>query len=215
MNNTLCKICSGHTKTIYSDEVKSAYFKCLSCDFIFIDSKHLLARDVEKSKYDFHKNSIDNPGYVKMFEQFISKVYQPYSSEIHTALDFGCGPGPVLAELLIRKNIEVDIYDPYYFPNSDFDSKQYDLIVSTEVFEHLLNPLEEIKKLKNSIREGGYLGIMTLFQPDEVDFPKWWYIRDDTHISFYSNKTFEVISDILGFEIISSDNYNTILLKKV
>ena len=47
-----------------------------------------------------------------MFEAFIHKSIFPYQERINKALDFGCGPGPVLAELLKRRGLEVEIYDP-------------------------------------------------------------------------------------------------------
>ena len=43
-------------------------------------------------------------------------------------LDFGCGPGPALADMMQSEGNEMEIYDPFCFPNQDALSKTYDFI---------------------------------------------------------------------------------------
>ncbi len=57
--------------------------------------------DEERAEYDLHENSIEDMGYVNYLDNFLIKAVDPYINE-GQALDFGCGPEPVLAELLKR-----------------------------------------------------------------------------------------------------------------
>ncbi|MBU0686785.1 MAG: class I SAM-dependent methyltransferase [Candidatus Margulisbacteria bacterium] len=201
-----CKICSGEAKTIYDCQFDINYYCCPSCDFIFIDELKIISPEKEKESYSLHNNTPDNEGYVNMFRDFIEKSVAPYQKRIKTALDFGCGPGPVLAALLKEKGFQVDIYDKYFAPEKVYQNKKYDLITATEVMEHLKDPLKTLKLLKEHLNTNGILAIMTLFHPqDEEKFKDWWYRRDLTHISFYTPKTFEFIAKQLGMKVLMSD----------
>ena len=68
-------------------------------------------------------------------------------------LDYGCGKGPVITEQLKKKGYEIDLYDPYFYPNETYLDKSYDYIFSCEVFEHFYNPKEELIKLKNILKK--------------------------------------------------------------
>jgi len=215
-----CKLCaSENTESIRDLQFDVDYFHCLQCDLIFINPKKVVSVDEEKRQYDLHENTIECEGYVRMFRDFIAIIRREcswifsVSGNIKTALDFGSGPGPVLAELLKQESFQVDIYDPIYAP--ELSGKQYDLITSTEVFEHFKNPIDEIKLLKKHLKKGSILAIMTLFHPQsEADFLNWWYRRDPTHISFYSPETFEFIAERFGFKIVFCDKKRIIILKK-
>lgn len=216
MKQISCKICINKTNAVYDEQFNQTYYYCPACKYIFLDEKHIVDSQKEKSVYNQHNNTMENEGYVNMFKRFIKRAVEPYEASLTTALDFGCGPGPVLAALLRERGYEVDIYDPYFAPDQDFQCKKYDLITSTEVFEHLTNPLETLKMLQNHINKGGVLAVITLFHPDDTNlFKQWWYRKDPTHISFFQPKTFEVLTEIVGgLRIIDYDEKNTVVLQK-
>jgi len=198
-----CKICSSKVRPIYDQQYDHNYYCCDNCEFIFLDESRIIPSEQEKKEYSFHQNSFDNQGYVKMFREFIAKAIQPYKSQIKKALDFGSGPGPVLAELLRQEGFETDVYDKYFSPDKVYLNKKYDLITATEVFEHLKDPLATLKLLKAHLNKNGILAIMTLFhQNDDEHFKNWWYRRDSTHISFYTPKTFEYMANLLGMKVL-------------
>jgi hypothetical protein len=209
----LCIICSTNTTPIYDEQYKHNYYHCDNCDFIFLDDNKIISPDQEKKEYSFHQNSFENEGYVGMLREFIDKAIRPHKAKIKTALDFGSGPGPVLAELLRRERFDVDIYDKYFAPEKVYLNKKYDLITATEVFEHLRDPLTMLKLLRSHLNKNGIIAIMTLFHPnDEERFKKWWYRRDSTHISFYTPKTFECMANLLGMKVLIVDGRNTCTL---
>ena len=202
-----CKICASKTKTIFDQQFEQNYYHCPNCEFIFLDESKTISAEQEKEQYKFHKNTPDNQGYVKMFQDFIEQAIKPYKNQIKTALDFGSGPGPVLASLLKHEGFKVDIYDKHFAPEKVYQGKKYDLITATEVFEHLKDPLATLKLLQSLLNKNGLIAIMTLFHNSkEEDFKKWWYRRDATHICFYTPKTFEVMAEKLGMEVLLTDD---------
>ena len=129
--------------------------------------------------------------------------------------DFGCGHGPVLAHLLKEKGFSVDTYDPYFAPEKVYEHKNYDLITSTEVIEHLRDPMCELRLMKEHLKPGGLLSVMTLFHPDdEKEFLEWYYKREVTHIAFYTPLTMQHIANILGLKILHQDRKNITVLSK-
>ena len=208
-----CKICSKNTRPIYDEQYDQNYFYCPHCEFIHLDESKIISSKQEKKEYGFHQNSFENKGYVNMFREFIDKAIRPYKSQIRTALDFGSGPGPVLAELLRQEGFETDIYDKHFAPEKVYLNKKYDLITATEVFEHLEDPVATLKLLQSHLSENGILAIMTLFHPqDDETFKKWWYRRDKTHISFYTPKTFKHLAELLDMKTLMVDDKNICVL---
>ena len=147
-----CKICSKPAVSCYDDVMQSDFFHCPLCEFIFKDENSHVSEEHELQQYKNHNNSFDSPGYVQMFRDFIDTTIHPYKQEIHTALEFGSGPGPVLTELLKQEGFEVDMYDKFFSPEKIYEDKTYDLITSTEVIEHIGDPL--VHMLRNSIEQG-------------------------------------------------------------
>ncbi len=214
MSHQKCKICLNKTATIHDEQFDINYYHCKECGFIFMDETKIVSSDKEKKQYGYHNNNLENIGYVNMFKDFINKCISPYKNSIKSALDFGCGPGPVLAKLLSENEIETDIYDKYFFPEKIYKNKSYDLITSTEVFEHLKDPLENLHLLKKHLKESGYLAVMTQFHTNSADeFKKWWYRRDPTHISFFTPATFKKIAQITDMELVMTDYKKIVLLK--
>lgn len=208
-----CKICKNDTKMIQDKAQQKAYNICKNCQAIMLQDNFLVTNDREKAQYENHNNTFQSKGYVKMFEDFLDFFWNDLDENKINALDFGSGPGPVLSQILEKKGLQVDIYDKFYQPKKVFTNKQYDLITSTEVFEHLQNPFATLSLLKKHLKKDGMIAIMTLFHDNnEENFLKWWYRRDPTHILFYTPKTFEVLARMCGLKVLKHDNKRVIVL---
>ncbi|QOY55624.1 class I SAM-dependent methyltransferase [Candidatus Sulfurimonas marisnigri] len=211
-----CKICASDTVAITDEKSKKIYHKCSTCRYIFLNEQFYIDEEHEKKHYDKHHNNFESLGYVKMFDDLIDDFVEPHLQNIESALDFGCGEGEVLPILLERRGISCDRYDLFYFPKKIYEDKKYSLICSTEVFEHLQNPLDMLKKLLLHVEKNGYLLIMSAFHPNNDEkFLKWWYIRDITHIGFFDISTFEYLAKELNLKIIKHNSKNTIILQKI
>ncbi len=210
-----CKICLTPTKVMKNCQFDVFYSYCPHCEVIMLDASMRVDGSREKHQYDQHINTLENIGYVQMFEDFLDFFWEELTCNALSALDFGSGPTPVLAHLMQKRGVGVDCYDKFYQPEPIFEGKSYDLITSTEVFEHLFNPLETLRHLSQHLNPKGHIALMTLFHDNSMEhFWQWWYRRDPTHITFYTPKTFEIMATMCDLCIVKTDNKRVMVLKK-
>lgn len=201
-----CKICGSNTRVIRDTQFEIDYYKCLECEFIQMDDKYKVSYEDERAVYDLHENSLECEGYVNMFRKFLDESVMPFRRN-GCGLDFGSGPTPVLMQLINRDyEFDMENYDLHFQPDKVYENKKYNLVVSTEVVEHLLDPMESFELIYSILDEGGVFAFMTMIHNnDDESFKDWWYRRDKTHISFYSEKTLKYIADKIGFDFVYSD----------
>ncbi|PLX35327.1 MAG: class I SAM-dependent methyltransferase [Clostridiales bacterium] len=213
---TLCKICGSETRRLYDPQMMDCYHVCPFCDYIFLDEEGYASFEDEKTRYMEHDNSYENEGYRDFLEGFLEAAVFPFGNGFKRALDFGSGPEPVLARIMREKHgIETDIYDLHFSPDREYMDKKYDLIVATEVLEHLKDPVETLSGLKERLEPNGLLSVMTLFHHvDDKAFLGWHYRRDKTHIGFFTAKTLEIAGRAAGLELIHADGKRIATFKK-
>ena len=107
----------------------------------------------------------------------------------------------------------IDLYDPYFFPDVSCLNKKYDFITCTETVEHFYSPNKEFHTLNSLLEVGGWLGIMTNFYDDSINFNDWYYRKDPTHVVFYTEETFKFIASMMSWRI-EIPTKNVVLFKK-
>jgi hypothetical protein len=183
-----CPLCQstnlqGHARTSTRE-----YLSCMDCRLIFIPPQQFLSADDEKSCYDHHNNHPDDPDY----RAFLNRLFVPMQHRLPAAshgLDFGSGPGPTLSLMFEEAGHSMQIYDHFYAPDPSTLSQQYKFITATEVVEHLHRPGFELDRLWGLLKPGGLLGMMTQLVPETRPFADWHYIKDPTHVCFFSRST--------------------------
>ena len=128
---------------------------------------------------------------------------------ISNILDYGGGFG-TLARLIVDKNSSplVDIYEPHPsdyskqkisdYPQIQFISnikKKYDMLVSTDVLEHVSDPLKTFEKMILSVKDNGYLIIAYNFFP---------VIKCHLPQTFHFRYTFNVFAKLMGLVLVGS-----------
>jgi len=189
-----CIVCKSELVSSFITKDRKTYWQCSHCSVKFLDQAFFIDEDTEKGRYLEHHNEIGDPAYLK----FLSKLSEPLMAKLKPddrGLDFGCGHGPALAEMLKAKGYDIDLYDPFFYPNKEIFSKKYNFITCTETAEHFFNPNKEFKTLDSLLLPDAWLGVMTTFLTEDKLFENWYYRRDPTHVVFYSQKTFEVIAE--------------------
>ena len=192
-----CPLCEATAVMDYASDKIRNYVSCGKCRLVFVPNKFHLSPSDEKEIYDQHQNNPDDSGY----RVFLSRLLTPLVERLEpnrTGLDFGSGPGPTLSVMLSEKGHEMDIYDPFYAPDTVCFDSSYDFITATEVVEHLSAPGEELQRLWSLLRPGGWLGVMTKLVIDQAAFSNWHYKNDPTHISFFSRDSFTQLADGWG-----------------
>lgn len=173
------------------------YFDCPRCRAIHLPAAHWLDEQAEADYYRLHRNGIQDPGYRK----FLSTLADPLLARLPPAscgLDFGCGPGPALADMLRQAGHAMAVHDPLFFPDPAVLERRYDFITCSEVVEHLRQPAAVFERLFGLLHPGGILAVMTRFPPAAEAFERWHYRRDPTHIVFYPPATFRFLAKGLG-----------------
>ncbi len=207
-----CPLCSSEDLDSFFEDKKRIYLRCFYCKLVFVPKRYWLSAEDERATYNLHENDAQDQGY----RQFLSRLSTPLLEKLDSkqkGLDFGCGPGPTLSVLLEERGQQVDLYDPLYYNDPSVFYKNYDFICAAEVVEHLHDPNKDFAALFKILKRGGWLGIMTKLVIDEHAFSQWHYIRDMTHICFYSRSTFEYLAQRFNAELNFVAN-DVILLNK-
>jgi len=209
-----CPLCESQSKFFLASTHRE-YWRCAVCRLIFVPAKYFISAEDEVQHYLKHENSLESEGYVQMFNEKIH-IVKNICRKAQTVLDYGCGYEPVLKTLLTNEGFTVTGYDPHFFPQLDSNAT-FDLIISTETFEHFKTPGKEITSLLKSLRPKGYLAIMTRLTPgqDQPDsFGRWYYQRDPTHIAFYDTDTFSFIARRYKMEILFNNEKDFVVLQR-
>ncbi len=189
-NKIRCPLCGTEDNEFFFRDKFRDYRRCGECSLLFVPPEFHVTRESEKARYEEHNNDPDDAGYRGFLERIVTPVKKDFAPGAR-GLDFGCGPTPLLAELLTAEGYEMETYDPFYDSGRGVLDETYDFIVSTEVVEHLSRPLGVFEKLLAMLKPGGALAVMTRLYDDSVDFSGWHYKNDRTHICFFSVGTFD------------------------
>ncbi len=189
----LCCVCLKGEIFLFYSEKGYNYWRCKKCWATYLDRSQLPNLQDEYKRYCEHDNDPSDPKYRK----FLNKLLVPLLSKLTYAeqgLDYGCGPGPTLSEMLIESKFQVSLYDPFFYPDSSAFKHRYDFVTCSEVVEHFHWPHKEFAFINSLLRSRGWLGIMTNFQTEDDLFSQWHYRRDPTHVTFYKEYTFRFLA---------------------
>ncbi len=167
---------------------------------VHVPRRYHLAEDRQKRRYDLHRNDPADEGYCR----FLFKLIDPLVARLEKnakGLDYGSGPEPVLAGIMSARGFRVEIYDPHYASNREVLAGKYDFLTCCETMEHFSDPASEWKLFMRLVRRGGWIAIMTQMLEDTDDFARWHYINDETHVCFFSEKTFEWLGGKYGTDV--------------
>jgi hypothetical protein len=213
MKEMTCPLCGGYNPSLFSRDDVRDYYQCRTCNLVFVPPDQYLSLEDEKKRYDLHRNSPGDSGYL----EYLNRLLSPMAERLKpgsNGLDFGCGPEPVLADLFRGAGHAMVSYDQFYRPDDSVFDDRYDFITASEVVEHLRHPAKEFERLLRCLRQGGILGIMTqwVVQPDA--FSRWHYKNDRTHICFYSPETFSWLAQKWGTTTVFPERDVVLFLKK-
>jgi hypothetical protein len=160
---------------------------------VFVPPESWLDHASEKARYDQHRNDPADERY----RRFLGQLTKPLLERVppgSIGLDFGSGPGPALTVMLEEAGMQMRLFDPIYAPDQTIWDGRYGFVAASEVVEHLRDPAAELDRLFGVLEPGGWLGVMTKWVGAHDDFVTWRYIRDLTHVAFYSPRTLRWIA---------------------
>jgi len=219
---TKCKICNSSSDTIFEAQVlfkyDVKYFQCSNCKFIQTEEPYWLEEAYSSAITDL------DLGYVTrniLFSELTRKTINHAFAKKSSFLDYGGGYG-MFVRLMRDKGFDFYREDKYcenLFSNHfDIDDlkvkKKFELLTSFEVFEHLVNPLDEIEKM---MQFSDNLLFSTELQPDKkfASAKDWWYFSPEIgqHVALFSKNALLEVAKKYNFKFYTS-KYNVHLLTR-
>lgn len=195
---THCPLCgAGDGSQITTSDARQ-YFQCGRCALVRLHPEQRLSRPEERARYELHQNDPTDADYVA----FLRRLADPVMERLRPGargLDFGCGPAPVLSQMLAAAGFPCAAYDPFFAPDEALLEDRYDYVTCSEVVEHAHDPAAMFSALHRLLLPAGVLGVMTRFYPSGGVFEDWWYRRDPTHVCFYAEETMRWVAERYGY----------------
>ncbi len=226
-----------------------AYHKCINCGHAYLPAVPINMSEYYNTTeyYSFKKNT----GFINKSVNDIKKLLQKilvklkikksflFSSSLQSLLsvkglnkysailDYGCGAGQFVNELIAAGFKNTKGFDPYlpenknhngelYITNNlqSFKSTRWNIITLNHVFEHLENPVEVLKILNNLLGEGGKL-ILRFPVIDSFAFEKyredWVQFDAPRHLNLFTRKSIQLAVEKAGkYKIVAmyDDSYH-------
>ena len=191
-----CPLCKSSQNSLILKNKRREFYLCSRCSLTFVPDSFQLSLDDEFDRYTKHKNSSDDPNYKKFLMTLVAPLLGKAVDGVSwKGLDFGSGASDSLSLMMREEGHEFYSYDPFFKDEKTLLETKYDVITCSETIEHFSNPDLEWEKLWSLLRPNGILAVMTQFRSFEKKFSDWWYIRDLTHVSFFSETTFDWLAE--------------------
>ena len=208
----ICIVCKNNKIEFFQSVKGFDYWQCIYCKATMLDPIQYISSNKEKKHYLKHNNEINDT----RFRTFLSNLIEPLKDKISIddlGLDYGCGYAPALADILKKDGFKVELYDPFFFKNSNIFFRKFNFITCSEVVEHFFKPYEEFNKIDGLLAKNSWFGIMTSFMTEDYLFKNWHYRRDPTHVVFYKKITFKIIANQRNWKI-NFPSKNIVLFNK-
>ncbi|UOG75941.1 class I SAM-dependent methyltransferase [Hymenobacter tibetensis] len=199
-----CKICGSKTDKIFTCKVLNKhdvdYFKCSNCEFIQTENPYWLEEAyssvITSLDIGLISRNINNVPVVSTLIKVLYKKDKEY-------LDYGGGYGMFVR--MMRDNgfsyYRQDLYcENLFAKNFDVDDiissiDKFELLTAFEVFEHLVDPVSELKKM---LSYSDNIFFTTTVYPKNTDLISWWYLIPETgqHVALYSHKSLKHLAKI-------------------
>lgn len=215
----ICKICSTNSEIFSQAEILNKYsikyFKCPNCGFIQTEEPYWMeeaySEVINRSDIGLLKRNIELSKTTKAVLSLLFDKRKKF-------LDYGAGYG-VFVRLM--RDLGFDFYWFDKFSDNlfakDFETKQsdkYELLTAYEVFEHLVEPVDEVE---NMLKFSDNILFSTFLVPQSNPKPgEWWYYALDhgQHISLYSRRALEVLAKKFGLNFYTNGKNIHLFSKK-
>lgn len=221
-----CKICSHKTENIFSFKILNkyniSYYRCDNCLFIQTEEPYWLGEAYGLGAISALDVGIisRNTFLAKKTDEILDKLFLEFDDFI--GIDYGGGQGIFVRMMrdigynFYRQDLYAENLYTKYFDITDLPKDtHFTVLTAFEVFEHLPNPIEEIKKMFDY---ADILLFSTELQPsNEVsELEKWWYLVPETgqHVSLFNKTSLEKIAEILDVNLYTDSSNLHILSKK-
>lgn len=207
------------------DDYTITYVICKQCGFVFTNPM-LEAHELDTLYSEKLRPVPPNNEYLKWNYAYSKKRYEWIKKQIGEhrakALDIGCAAGATMKVLkedgwevygiepadvfadFGRKHLNLDIKTGFYGKDS-FPNEKFNLIIISQVLEHILDPVEILNAAKENLADDGFLfiGVPTIFRPIKPMHPN---TLQAIHLYMFSLNTLCLFLSMHGFDVIAHTN---------
>lgn len=216
-----CPVCNSSDSSKLAGFVRVPLVKCQNCQVVYVP----LIPTIEElnAEYDkYCRTPVFSPVSEARREELLD-AFEPYR-KTNKILDIGCGSGAILDQAKKRgwetygtefsddavslcqergHQMHQGVLNP-----SNYHVEDFDIIVSTEVVEHIANHQEEIPNMAKLLRRGGFLYLTT---PNWNAISRvllgedWTVIHYPEHLVYFTPKTLREMFEREGFKEVWSN----------
>jgi len=217
-----CKICENESVPLFIRKVLNKYdvkyFHCENCGFIFTEDPYWIEESYSSAINLSDTGIMDRNIHYSRLTSVLLYFFFDRNAKF---LDYGGGYG-IFTRLM--RDVGFDFYweDKFCenilakgFEFRHSDQTKVKAVTAFEVFEHLINPVEEINKM---LKLSDTIIFSTDLLPVEKPKPEdWWYYAFDhgQHIAFYSSRTLKLIADKYQLNVFSFGSFHVLTKNKI
>ncbi len=194
-----CRLCF-HVVGSKTSIDQTIYEYCEHCVSWQMNENALPKLADEQTRYATHNNKWNDQGYRDYLMKFGATIVAQEQKGAK-GVDVGAGIEKVLTRLLNEEELDVKAQDPLYGFNAYDEDELYNFVVSIETVEHFHHPYSEWERMNNAILRNGRMYVATNLLEGTQKFEDWWYVKDPTHVFFYSKITMRYIADIFNMQV--------------
>ncbi|MEO5910945.1 MAG: class I SAM-dependent methyltransferase [Pelobium sp.] len=236
----LCPLCNSTNTKSFLKQTNYEIIKCSNCKNGFTSPPPV---ELNYEHMDFHANEIiahEIPlrGYPelvkthqKTYDLNIKLIKKHLPNKKSKILEIGSGEG-ILAEMILKSGYDITCIEPSltaskraikrglkcvqgFFPNSIIIDTKFDMVIMTQVLEHIEQPLKLLKNIYKQLEKGGLILLnQTNFESLIVKIQKenWYAWLPKQHYWHFTPKGIKEISANLGFKVVDCQYSNLVSL---
>lgn len=217
----ICRICESNSdffaRAKILNKYEVSYFRCVTCGFVQTEEPYWFA---EAYSEVINRGDIGLVGRNIILAKISKAVISVFFDLNAKFIDYGGGYG-LFVRLMRDAGFDFYRYDRYCenlfakdFEAESVGNDQYELLTAFEIFEHLVNPLEE---MENMLAFSKNILFSTVIIPANTPKPdEWWYYGLDhgQHISFFTQKALLLIAERFSLNLYSDGKFLHLLTSK-
>jgi 2-polyprenyl-3-methyl-5-hydroxy-6-metoxy-1,4-benzoquinol methylase len=217
-----CLICGSQNLQNLNGYEKDHLCTCDECSFVF-SNLNPSQEELDKVYGGYSRDAIRTAMTLQKMGEIALNLKQ--LSNANRVVDIGCGDGEFLN---IFKDLGCEVFGTEYDPRIEEicknrgitmlsggvmpsltgseNAEKFDLVIFTEVIEHINNPLDVLENISTLLKNDGFIYITT---PNFASLERkllgaeWGMIVYPEHISYYSPKTLDLALRKCGYERVS------------